>query len=257
MSIELKRAAQQAVDAFHAFGDADDFASLFELTKKMCALRTAIQQAEARHPATPEPGAWSERELLRHAQAAVVMPMIGPLLDAWENSDREVMSQEPELSKQLKNINSAMEDADTHPAPSVPNLIEKAISSGCFGVLPVKATIPMCKAGWGASGGELTFQQIGHIYEEMYKARPLPDDAIYAAPSVPDDVVRDAERGRFLVGWLKRFGLLQTEFGQIGAGEKPENWWLLHAPWGIDKTRPFFGHGKTPEQAIDAAKDAI
>lgn len=79
----------------------------------------------------------------------------------------------------------------THPAPSEPSLIEKAISSGCFGVLPVKATIPMCKAGWGASGGELTFQQIGHIYEEMYKARPLPDDAIYAAPSVPGDVVMD------------------------------------------------------------------
>ena len=69
----------------------------------------------------------------------------------------------------------------SHPAPSVPNLIEKAISSGYFDVLPVKATIPMCKAGWGASGGELTFQQIGHIYEEMYKARPLPDDAMIAA----------------------------------------------------------------------------
>lgn len=76
----------------------------------------------------------------------------------------------------------------------------------------------------------------------------------HPAPSVPDDVVRDAERGRFLVGWLKRFGLLQAELGQIGAGEKPEDWWLLHAPWGIDKTRPFFGHGKTPEQAIDAAR---
>lgn len=74
----------------------------------------------------------------------------------------------------------------THPSPCEPSLIEKAISSGCFGVLPVKATIPMCKAGWAASGGELTFQQIGHIYEEMYKARPLPDAAIYAAPSVPD-----------------------------------------------------------------------
>lgn len=120
MSIELKQAAQQAVDAFDAFGDADDFASLFELTRKMRALRTAIQQAGAQRPATGEPAAWSEREQLRHAQAAVVMPMIGPLLDAWENSDREVMSQEPELSKQLKNINSAMEDADTHPAPSVP-----------------------------------------------------------------------------------------------------------------------------------------
>lgn len=70
---------------------------------------------------------------------------------------------------------------------------------------------------------------------------------------VPDDVMRDAERGRFLLEWLKRYGLLQAEFGQMGVGEKPENWWLLHAPWGIDKTRPFFGHGKTPEQAIDAA----
>ena len=75
----------------------------------------------------------------------------------------------------------------------------------------------------------------------------------HPAPSVPAAVVRDAERGRFLIEWLKRYGLLQAEFGQIGGGEKPENWWLLHAPWCIDKTRPFFGHGKTPEQAIDAA----
>lgn len=61
------------------------------------------------------------------------------------------------------------------------------------------------------------------------------------------------ERERFLLEWLKRYGLLQAEFGQMGVGEKPENWWLLHAPWGIDQTRPFLGHGKTPEQAIDAA----
>ena len=115
MSIEVKQAAQQALEAFDAFGDADDFATMFALTQKMNALRTAIQQAES------EPVAWSERDQLRHAQAAVVMPMIGPLLDAWENSDREVMSQEPELSKQLKNINSAMEDADTRPAPGVPD----------------------------------------------------------------------------------------------------------------------------------------
>lgn len=70
-------------------------------------------------PATPDP-VKAERDQLRCAQADAVIPLIGPLLDAWENSDREVMSQEPELSKQLKNINSAMEDADTHPAPSVP-----------------------------------------------------------------------------------------------------------------------------------------
>lgn len=58
MSSELKTAAQQAVDAFDAFGDADDFASLFELTRKMHALRTAIQQEEAQQPATGEPVAW-------------------------------------------------------------------------------------------------------------------------------------------------------------------------------------------------------
>ena len=85
------------------------------------ACKSVQKRLEAQQPATGEPVARSEREQLRHAQAAVVMPMIGPLLDAWENSDREVMSQEPELSKQLKNINSAMEDADTHPSPSVPD----------------------------------------------------------------------------------------------------------------------------------------
>lgn len=47
MSIELKQAAQQALDAFDAFGDDDNFESLFALTQKMEALQAAIQQAEA------------------------------------------------------------------------------------------------------------------------------------------------------------------------------------------------------------------
>ena len=93
MSIELKQAAQQAVDAFDAFSDVDDFASLFELTQKMRALRTAIQQAETRH--------------------------LSEAIEALSATTRE------------------------------PSLTERAISSGYFGVLPVKATIPMCKAGWG------------------------------------------------------------------------------------------------------------
>ena len=54
MSIELKQAAQMVIDAFDAFGDADDFESLFELTQKMRALRTAIQQAEAQQPSSKE-----------------------------------------------------------------------------------------------------------------------------------------------------------------------------------------------------------
>ena len=66
MTTELKQAAQQAVDAFDAFGDADDFASLSELTRKMRALRTAIQQAEAQQPVTGEPVYWEWRHLSTH-----------------------------------------------------------------------------------------------------------------------------------------------------------------------------------------------
>ena len=63
MSIELKQAAQQALEAFDTFGEADDFASLFALNQKMNALRTAIQQ-----PATPEPVAqWQKRHPIRTA----------------------------------------------------------------------------------------------------------------------------------------------------------------------------------------------
>lgn len=59
-----------------------------------------------------------EVERLRAAQTAAVMPLIGPLLDAWENADREVMDDEPELAKWLKAINTAMETAgDDEPAP--------------------------------------------------------------------------------------------------------------------------------------------
>ena len=45
MSSELKQAVQQALDAFDAFGEDDDFSSLFALEQKMEALRTAIKQA--------------------------------------------------------------------------------------------------------------------------------------------------------------------------------------------------------------------
>ena len=44
MSIELRQAAQQALEAFDTFGEDDDFASLFALNQKMDALRTALSQ---------------------------------------------------------------------------------------------------------------------------------------------------------------------------------------------------------------------
>ena len=227
MSIELKQAAQQALLALENSQPhpSNPFTGLtnqdfIDHEETIRQLRAAIQQAESPQPATgepvkvapynpteemrwamkridpalsseqcralwsaawsatPEPVARSEREQLRHAQAAVVMPMIGPLLDAWENSDREVMSQEPELSKQLKNINSAMEGADTHPAPSVPATSE-----------PV-----WCVATGERVNGEETFTH-HDAYVPLADCFPL---YTHQAPSVPDDMVRDAERYRWL-----------------------------------------------------------
>lgn len=83
--------------------------------------------------------------------------------------------------------------------------------------------------------------------------RLLEGEVALAAPGVPDDVVRNAERYRWLMSWLQQMNLLKAEFGQMGKGEKPSDWWMLNAPYGIDKIRPFFGHGKTADAAIDSA----
>lgn len=57
----------------------------------------------------------SERKGLRIAQSKAVMPLIGPLLDAWEgvpNDSKGAMREgEPALCDHLDKINSAMEDA--------------------------------------------------------------------------------------------------------------------------------------------------
>ena len=188
MSIELKQAAEQALKELGEARKIVRASSSRQLAKDwdrratdaLANLRTAIQQAQ--QPATGEPvGYMNEGHIHEFAMRRIPYGYVYP--EAGAGASTAVY---------------------THPAPSVPKLIEIAISSGCFNVLPVKATIPMCKAGWGASGGELTFQQIGHIYEEMYKARPIPDDAIYAAPSVPDDVVLKAKRYE----WLRQHQLL-------------------------------------------------
>jgi hypothetical protein len=60
-------------------------------------------------------GALPERDRLRTAQAEAVMPLIGPLLDAWEGCSQSVREEHPELDKQLRRINRAMEDAGELP----------------------------------------------------------------------------------------------------------------------------------------------
>lgn len=66
-----------------------------------------------------------ERDNLRAQQARDVMPLIGQLLDAWEGCSQRCREEFPELDKQLRRINRAMEDAHTqapawiHPWPPV------------------------------------------------------------------------------------------------------------------------------------------
>lgn len=98
MSIELKQAAQQVVDAFDAFGEDDDFASLFALAQKMEALRTAIQQAES------EP-VGARKALERIASWSEHPAMLG--VDYGSNGVRDY-------------YRKIARDALTHPAPGVP-----------------------------------------------------------------------------------------------------------------------------------------
>ena len=90
------------------------------------------------------------------------------------------------------------------------------------------------------------------LADSLLSAAPTPPQAEQAQP---DDAM-DAKRGRWLLNWLKQVGLLQCEFGQMGAGEKPSNWWLLYPPYGANKTVPFAGCGKSDAEAIDAAMSA-
>lgn len=66
--------------------------------------------------ATPAPAPEAERQALRYAQAGAVMPLIGPLLDAWENVTFSALDDAPELAKCLSEINKAMEGAEAEPA---------------------------------------------------------------------------------------------------------------------------------------------
>jgi septation ring formation regulator EzrA len=77
--------------------------------------REALRMAEAALRAQGDPV--DEIERLRQEQSASVMPMIGPLLDAWECCSQTCREELPELDTQLRKINRAMEGADIPPIP--------------------------------------------------------------------------------------------------------------------------------------------
>ena len=109
MTIELKQAAQQALDAFDAFGEDDSFESLFALSQKMEALSTAIQQAEAQQPPTPEPVGFTYQAEIAYAHAT------GGNGSFWRVP--------PDLDDESVPLY-------THPAPSVPDdVVRNAIST--------------------------------------------------------------------------------------------------------------------------------
>lgn len=81
-----------------AFRDAYDEADNFEIVEVRAASQAPAVVAQ-------------ERDRLRAAQAAAVMPLIGPLLDAWQNADHDALEDQAELVKQMEAINFAMEHA--------------------------------------------------------------------------------------------------------------------------------------------------
>ena len=80
-------------------------------------------------------------------------------------------------------------------------------------------------------------------------------DAIEAQAREIEALRADAERGRKLVDWLERYGLLQAKFCTPDIGTKCGDWWVLHKPYMIDGNG-CEGYGKTETEAIDAALKA-
>lgn len=132
MSIELKHAAQQAVDAFDAFGEDDDFASLFALAQKMRALRTAIQQAEAKTDEPVQADSSGPLRVIASLGAALRrLSFAAQTTGGTDGPDAELQSAigQAEQALSMGGIGQAMfattepvgaRDALTHPAPSVP-----------------------------------------------------------------------------------------------------------------------------------------
>lgn len=174
-----KEAMAEKFEAMHANGDV--------WISTIAAAKLARASLPAQQPATPEP-VKAERDQLRCAQAEAVMPLIGPLLDAWENADREVISQEPELSRQLKAINNAMEGAQ--PATGEPVVSRNPFASRCY---------TMSESHLSGHRLIVGFEKLGDAQDaHEWVARQGRGDFTHQAPSVPADVARDAEFWRYL-----------------------------------------------------------
>jgi len=223
MSIELKQAAQDAAEAIdwllkNIRLDAPQLSGKAMGNAEKCA--SALRAALSKQPATPDPVV-SRNPFAARCYTMSESHLSGHRLIVGFEKLGDAQDAHEWVTRQGRGD-------FTRPAPSVPN--DHQIAALVNKVRDIARTF--------------------HDHQSLRERIAI---ELVPALKVSQEAKSDAERGRFLIEWLKRYGLLQAEFGQMGVGEKPENWWLLHAPWGIDKTRPFFGHGKTQEQAIDAA----
>lgn len=164
MTIELKQAAQQALDAFEAFGEADDFATLFTLTQKMNALSTAIQQAESDHARLPG--------VLKDHQIAAMVNSLRDIARQFHGHDS--------LRERIANV-------------LVPALKAEAKTDELVQVFLVRDVASLL----GASVPDVcdALAELGYEPRRSTNAAISPDEAIAVAkrinpaPGVPDDVV--------------------------------------------------------------------
>ena len=217
MSIELKQAAEQVLEAFETFGEADDFASLFALTQKMNALRNALAQHD-----TPEPvedglplivaGAifdfagflTTRAEVIEVGSTANAGP-VADLVKEWAELRGLNLADAAVLSWQ-SHITRASPPAHQTATP------EPVVDVRCEGC------------------GYMT-----HHREHMGCVRAAKQHT-HPAPSVPCDVARDAERYR----WLRTHGGYNSpRFGDSDGYSEFEAF--------------FWTHSETLDEAIDAA----
>jgi len=120
MSIELKQAAQQVIDAWDACGRYPDSTSDLErLDAAITSLRTAIQPAEAK---TDEPVAWGwaivDNKGLERRTRARIQDFFGSNQEAKPFSLEDIAREDREFAP---NPNRENPYANSHPAPGVPD----------------------------------------------------------------------------------------------------------------------------------------
>lgn len=207
MSIELKQAAQQALVVL---GSATSFMSRKARDQHesvVAELRAAIQQAEAQQPSSKEHlfELWWEAHMPNATQE-----------QAWTAFTAAVASNGVGIAAQ-------------QPATPEPVVSRNPFASRCY---------TMSESHLSGHRLIVGFEKLGDVQDaHEWVARQARGDFTHPAPSVPADVVRDAERYR----WLR------------------DNWFTMGASYPEDTVKFHLGNARwseQPESNLDAAIDA-